>query len=790
MAVNIDGIQQETTTGYVGKDGFYWWVGEVEDNEDPMEIGRVRVRILGWYTNFISGTTDNLPTNYLPWATVLQHTSQAGNDGQGESSGQLQPGAIVLGFFMDGEYAQMPMVLGVMRVQKSDRTIGSRLFSFTDQNIPAGNAINQSAIHPVEKNIVNPVSNRQSDTNIVAYPGQTTTTAGGVGSAKNIGSQSTIPGSSVNSIKPINGTKPIAAANGIGGPWKTLEYKLSYLIEDISNVIGSLVVIDNGNYIDLINGKLVTKDELTRKIQNYLGSIYAQVISAIRESLVNLAQDLKGTTMNAYTTGMPFSVYNAIHSAVTTILSSLCSQDAKIDSYVKTATDPVIASIDKYLSSATSKSVLVKQTVNKVTETVVSTITEILKETTGTVDTVKSMISEESGALEIIESWEKNNEIFSAKTNLTEIGKMNLTGVMQTLITFTSSNCSRKSYGAENTSGWWPLFGLINSETKLKNVESIKGSISDGTDLFSAMFSDADPNVSASKNYPNGSYDLWLGNPGRLGQVHKKSNGTTYTSISYNNAHFAEKIARDKFRREFPDATQEQIDTKVSEYIKTSTGGKGDTGSLVADHISYAGNLTREVHGDDCKLVDKSYALTVDGDYHLKVTGNCHIEVGGGFYFTAEGSPMLADNNSAIQKHAIKFGSDVDVNVVGSKFELQATESVVSSVVTKITGNIYENSCQQQTNSALEMILSTESSMIMSTPHLLQLINVEESSPPKLNTGMRTVIVGGNETYINPTNAADYRINLTNKKAAYNETITKGLYSVKIGDTSVVSHSS
>ena len=137
---------------------------------------------------------------------MLQHTSQAGNDGQGESSGQLQPGAIVLGFFMDGEYAQMPMVLGVMRVQKSDRTIGSRLFSFTDQNIPAGNAINQSAIHPVEKNIVNPVSNRQSDTNIVAYPGQTTTTAGGVGSAKNIGSQSTIPGSSVNSIKPINGT--------------------------------------------------------------------------------------------------------------------------------------------------------------------------------------------------------------------------------------------------------------------------------------------------------------------------------------------------------------------------------------------------------------------------------------------------------------------------------------------------------------------------------------------------------------------------------------------------------
>ena len=130
MAFNVDGITSESTTNFVGKDGFFWWVGEVEDNEDPMEIGRVKVRILGYYTNFRGGTTGDLPTNYLPWATVLQHTSQAGNDGQGESAGQLQPGAIVLGFFMDGEYAQMPIVIGVMRVEKSDRTLQNRLFSF------------------------------------------------------------------------------------------------------------------------------------------------------------------------------------------------------------------------------------------------------------------------------------------------------------------------------------------------------------------------------------------------------------------------------------------------------------------------------------------------------------------------------------------------------------------------------------------------------------------------------------------------------------------------------------
>jgi hypothetical protein len=131
----IDGIINEPNVNFVGKDGFFWWVGEVEDNEDPMELGRVKCRVLGYYTNVRGGTVGDLPTEHLPWATVLQHTSQAGNDGQGESSGQLQPGAIVMGFFMDGESAQMPIVIGVMRVKKSAETADKKQFAFTGENI-------------------------------------------------------------------------------------------------------------------------------------------------------------------------------------------------------------------------------------------------------------------------------------------------------------------------------------------------------------------------------------------------------------------------------------------------------------------------------------------------------------------------------------------------------------------------------------------------------------------------------------------------------------------------------
>ena len=37
-------------TDYLGRDGYTWWIGEVEDVSDPSQLGRVRVRVLGWYT--------------------------------------------------------------------------------------------------------------------------------------------------------------------------------------------------------------------------------------------------------------------------------------------------------------------------------------------------------------------------------------------------------------------------------------------------------------------------------------------------------------------------------------------------------------------------------------------------------------------------------------------------------------------------------------------------------------------------------------------------------------------
>ena len=762
----VDGIVNENGTSFVGKDGFFWWVGEVEDNEDPMELGRVKVRVLGYYTSFDGGTVADLPTDGLPWATVLQHTSQAGNNGQGESTGQLQPGAIVLGFFLDGEMAQMPMVLGVMRVNKSDLTKTQSSFAFTDQDLVPGTSVNSSAVHPAERNVVNPTAPlRQSNNNSVAIPGCKLSNTGGSGSPKNIGSEKGILGGTTNPIKPSTPTKLIPAAHGVGGPWKTLEYKMSYLIEDLANTSANLVKIDKDTYLDIVIGSYVKKEDLTKKIDDYLNVIFTQVISAMRQSVANLATSLKVENILQSSTGLPFTSYNIIQAEVTKILTSLCALDANIATYKATPLATINTYLDTFLAGVEDKPTLVKKTVDSVVADIVKDAASIV---TGVGDITKSVKTTVSGigeATKIIDEWEKGSGIYELNTNLFETVNTNLTGLMKLLTKFTSSNCNRSS-GTTSSVGWYPLYGITNT---------VK-------DVYGTMFDEADPYLTSSKNYLNGSYELYLGTPGRQGEVHKKSNGTTHTSVSFNDAHLYEKQIRDQLRKDLPSdryeaLSSEEIEATVKEYVDEKTGKKGDIGGLVADHISYAGALTQEVHGDDCKLVNGGYVRTIDGDYHLKVTGNCHIEVGGGFFLSAEGA-----GSTAPQKNTIKFGSDLDMNVVGAKFELQGAECNVASISTKITGHLFENSSYQQTMSAVELSFTADNSIEMVTPHLLQLINVEENTTPKKITGIRTVVSGGWDTQINPSDVKGYRISLTSTRSSYNLPVTDNLFSVTVAD--------
>ena len=67
---------------FMGRNGFSWFVGVVEDRNDPKYLGRVRVRCLGLHTD------DNikLPTADLPWAHPMNPITSATVSGVGQGA--------------------------------------------------------------------------------------------------------------------------------------------------------------------------------------------------------------------------------------------------------------------------------------------------------------------------------------------------------------------------------------------------------------------------------------------------------------------------------------------------------------------------------------------------------------------------------------------------------------------------------------------------------------------------------------------------------------------------------
>ena len=117
---------------FMGKDGFLWFTGVVEDRMDPKRLGRLRVRCLGHHTE----NKDDLPTTDLPWAHPMNPITSATVSGIGQTPLGAVEGTWVVGFFSDGELAQQPIIMGTLPGIPRDLPDSSSNLGFQD---PLGN---------------------------------------------------------------------------------------------------------------------------------------------------------------------------------------------------------------------------------------------------------------------------------------------------------------------------------------------------------------------------------------------------------------------------------------------------------------------------------------------------------------------------------------------------------------------------------------------------------------------------------------------------------------------------
>tara|TARA_Y100001951_G_scaffold79095_1_gene66818 strand:+ start:175 stop:2232 length:2058 start_codon:yes stop_codon:yes gene_type:complete len=120
---------------FMGKEGFVWWQGVVEDRHDPLYLGRCRVRVLGWNTE----EKVHQPTSTLPWAYPVQPITSAAQTGVGTTPLGPVEGTWVLGFYRDGESAQEPMFFGTFGgIPEKDAKGENLQKGFFDPRLPDG----------------------------------------------------------------------------------------------------------------------------------------------------------------------------------------------------------------------------------------------------------------------------------------------------------------------------------------------------------------------------------------------------------------------------------------------------------------------------------------------------------------------------------------------------------------------------------------------------------------------------------------------------------------------------
>jgi lysozyme len=139
---------------FSGEDTFQWFIGVVESRQDPMELGRLQVRIFGVHNPALT----EVPSVDLPWAVVLQGTS-------GKAFSTPKESDVVVGFFLDSS-KQVPCIWGVVPgIETNPPNLGSGFHDLRPESVialapkvPAGRTYSTdgSGIKIDEANVADP----------------------------------------------------------------------------------------------------------------------------------------------------------------------------------------------------------------------------------------------------------------------------------------------------------------------------------------------------------------------------------------------------------------------------------------------------------------------------------------------------------------------------------------------------------------------------------------------------------------------------------------------------------
>lgn len=145
--------------GNAFSENFCWGIGVVEDVNDPLRLGRCRVRVLGVH----SENKEMIPTGDLPWAIPLNPVTSASINGIGQTPTGLLPGSWVMVFFRDGKSAQQPVIMGSFLGIPSELPNVNSGFNDPNGEFPREQNLGESDVNRLARNDLRKENNNRNE---------------------------------------------------------------------------------------------------------------------------------------------------------------------------------------------------------------------------------------------------------------------------------------------------------------------------------------------------------------------------------------------------------------------------------------------------------------------------------------------------------------------------------------------------------------------------------------------------------------------------------------------------
>ena len=680
---------------FLGNNDFTWWLGTVENSDDKdAKLGRVKVNILGFHRS-----DENVEN--LPWALVLQPTSNPAVSGVGYSASNLKAGSFVMGFFLDYPDCQQPVVLGSFYSQiKKIIEPGTQEARDRPGVVNAASPKETQTGQPQEAERTIPASTNTSKTSggqfsieAIASGTEVTNNLSGENALK-VSDSIAAKSSPASPSNPSGNKGETVIADGKDGPMKVIAKQIQLCVEELGNIFKTAKFYDPNSkkptltldvnkeqqYIPVSNvesfpptGKIKIGNEIIgyNKINDYSLTLCKRGMEKTEPKSYT-----KGTPVKFISkTGSPTEIVGKFTDKVVDIKSALDKCISIIRNLVWYIVNEVksflMAEITRYLNEiGLSINSPIPYAVKTITEVVIQVLKSIgCSFDQGLVDAIMGGIE---GFLEqFIDQmldWLVNqtneyinfaeqcvNDIFGSIFQLTSVATTIAQGVEDIMGLL-------KSVGSiGNVGDLFDAEGFINADM-LSNVGNIVSFVLNLLGIGCQRTTDSplqltwnDCAITENNCNPLNFY-VTGGIPGRWNPEYSKLNVQTsetgHTIIMDDTPH------NNRFVIE---------------------AGNSKTGFHILDNgdieVTNSNNKTEVTFGKQQVTIKGDAYISVKGDYHLKVAGNYHLEVDGQFnlYANRESKITFGGEHETIYKNDSKLSAANGLAIAASKIGLSAS---------------------------------------------------------------------------------------------------------------------